>query len=54
LHHIALNGSLTEDVLMFLIDETTLCTDIRDLAGKMLVQCAFEQAEDTRSTGVFD
>jgi ankyrin repeat protein len=54
LHHIALNGSLTEDVLMFLLDETTLRTDIRDSAGKTPVQCAFEQAEKTRGTDGFD
>ena len=34
LHHIALNGSLTEDVLMYLLDETTLRTNIRDSARK--------------------
>jgi ankyrin repeat protein len=54
LHHIALNGSLTEDVLKFLLDETTLRTDKRDSAGKTPVQCAYEQAEKTRSTDAFD
>jgi hypothetical protein len=54
LHHIALNSSLIEDVLMYLLDETTLYTDIRDSARKTLVQCTFKQAEDTRSTCVID
>ena len=39
---------------MYLLDETMLRTDIRDSAGKMPVQYAFKQAEDTCSTGVID
>jgi ankyrin repeat protein len=60
LHHIALNSSLTEDVLMFLLDETTLRTDARDSAGKTPTDYAFEKAEKakkakkTRGSGIFD
>jgi hypothetical protein len=54
LHHIALNGSLTEDVLMFLLDETTLRTDTRDSAEKTPTDYAFEKAKKTRGSGILD
>jgi hypothetical protein len=57
LYYIALNGSLTEDVLMFLLDEITLRTDTRDSARKTSTDYAFEKAEKakkTRGSGILD
>jgi hypothetical protein len=50
LHYIALNGSLIEDVLMFLLNETTLRTDTKDLAGKTPTDYAFKKAEKAKKT----
>lgn len=57
LHHTALNGSLTEDVLMFLLNKTTLRTDTRDSTGKTPTDYAFEKAErakEARGSWIFD
>ena len=50
LYYIALNGLLTEDVLIFLLDKTTLYTNTRDSAKKTLINYAFEKAKKAKKT----
>jgi hypothetical protein len=54
LHYIALNGSLIKDVLIFLLNETTLRTDTRDSAGKTPTDYAFEKAKKTRGSRILN
>jgi ankyrin repeat protein len=54
LHHTALEGSLTETVLTFLLDKTELRSDNKDLSGKTPLQYAAEQAGKKRHRHVFD
>ena len=44
LHHTALNGSLTETALAFLLDKTKLRFDDRDFSGETPLQYTAEQA----------
>jgi len=54
LHHTALEGSLTETVLTFLLDKTKLHSDTKDISGKTPLQYAAEEAGKRRHRRVFD
>ncbi|KAI9803499.1 MAG: hypothetical protein M1825_001842 [Sarcosagium campestre] len=54
LHHIALEGPLTETVLAFLFDKTKLRFDDRDFSGKTPLQYAAEEARKKRHRDVWD
>ena len=57
LYYIAFNSSFIEDVLIFLLNETTLRTNTRDSDGKIPIDYVFEKAEKakkTRGSGILD
>jgi ankyrin repeat protein len=54
LYYTALDGSLTETVLIFLLDNTKLCSNDRGFSGKTLLQYAAEQTGKKRYRSVFD
>jgi len=47
-HHSALNGSITEAILSFLLDKTKLCVEDRDSSGKTPIEYATEEAQKKR------
>jgi hypothetical protein len=50
LYYIALNNSLTEDVLIFFFNEITLHTNIRDLIKKISTDYAFKKIKKIKKT----
>jgi ankyrin repeat protein len=48
LHHVSISGWLTEEVLEFLLGNTTLRTDAADADGRTPIQYAAEEAEKSR------
>jgi ankyrin repeat protein len=48
LHHSALNGSITEPILSYLLDKTKLHCEDRDSLGKTSMQYAAEEARKKR------
>jgi ankyrin repeat protein len=48
LHHSALNGSITEPILSFLLDKTRLCCEDRDSLGRTPKEYAVEEAGKKR------
>jgi ankyrin repeat protein len=48
LHHSALNGSITEPILSFLLDKTKLCCEDRDSLGRTPKEYAVEEAGKKR------